>query len=248
MPAGFPVKANYASGDVLTAAQMNDLSATLNYLDPTAKGDLFPASSGTALTRLAVGANDTVLTADSSTATGLKWAAPAGGGGDNWTLLNSGGTSLSSSITTISGISAKDKIMIIWDNASGNSDSLYATLYVRFNEDSGSNYTARGLGISGAVSYNANIFNNQNYTDTGVRIGQMGDTQSMLMSGYLLVTGCNSSGLKVFNNAGSAEGGTQTRAYVTGGTYSSSSNISSVSLRISGGSFDNGTVFVYTTA
>jgi hypothetical protein len=80
MPAGFPVKANYVAGDVLTAAQMNDLSATLNYLDPTAKGDLFPASSGTALTRLAVGANDTVLTADSSTATGLKWATAGGGG------------------------------------------------------------------------------------------------------------------------------------------------------------------------
>jgi hypothetical protein len=79
MAAGFPVKANYVAGDVLTAADMNDLSATLNYLDPTAKGDLFPASSGTALTRLAVGANDTVLTADSSTATGLKWAAAASG-------------------------------------------------------------------------------------------------------------------------------------------------------------------------
>jgi hypothetical protein len=73
MAIGFPVKANYASGDILTAAQMNDLSGTLNYMDPTAKGDLFPASSGTALTRLAVGANDLVLTAASGEATGLKY-------------------------------------------------------------------------------------------------------------------------------------------------------------------------------
>lgn len=32
MAAGFPVKANYATGDVLTATNMNDLSGTVNYL------------------------------------------------------------------------------------------------------------------------------------------------------------------------------------------------------------------------
>jgi len=32
MATGFPVKNNYATGDVLTAANMNDLSGTLNYL------------------------------------------------------------------------------------------------------------------------------------------------------------------------------------------------------------------------
>jgi hypothetical protein len=42
-----------------------------------AKGDLVPGTGADTFARLAVGANDTVLTADSSTATGLKWAAPA---------------------------------------------------------------------------------------------------------------------------------------------------------------------------
>ena len=45
-----------------------------------AKGDIIAATAADAVARLAVGANDTILTADSSTATGLKWAAPAGGG------------------------------------------------------------------------------------------------------------------------------------------------------------------------
>jgi hypothetical protein len=40
-----------------------------------AKGDLLTATADNTPARLAVGANNTVLTADSSTATGLKWAA-----------------------------------------------------------------------------------------------------------------------------------------------------------------------------
>mgnify|MGYP001608083851 CR=1 FL=1 len=41
------------------------------------KGDLLVASAATTLTKLAVGANDTVLTADSTQATGVKWASAA---------------------------------------------------------------------------------------------------------------------------------------------------------------------------
>lgn len=44
----------------------------------TTKGDLYTYSTSDA--RLAVGANGTTLVADSSTATGLKWATPASGG------------------------------------------------------------------------------------------------------------------------------------------------------------------------
>lgn len=45
-----------------------------------AKGDLVAGTGADTFGRIAVGANNTVLTADSSTATGLKWAAPAAGG------------------------------------------------------------------------------------------------------------------------------------------------------------------------
>jgi hypothetical protein len=45
-----------------------------------AKADILTATAADTPARLAVGANDTVLTADSSTATGLKWAAVAAGG------------------------------------------------------------------------------------------------------------------------------------------------------------------------
>lgn len=44
-----------------------------------AKGDLVPGTGADTFARLAVGANGTVLTADSAEATGLKWATPSGG-------------------------------------------------------------------------------------------------------------------------------------------------------------------------
>ena len=45
-----------------------------------AKGDLVPGTGADTFARLAVGANGTVLTADSAEATGLKWVAAGGGG------------------------------------------------------------------------------------------------------------------------------------------------------------------------
>lgn len=44
-----------------------------------AKGDLVVGTGADTFSRLAVGANDTILVAASGEATGLKWAAPAGG-------------------------------------------------------------------------------------------------------------------------------------------------------------------------
>ena len=43
----------------------------------TTKGDIFAATASATVTRLGVGANGTVLTADSTAATGLKWASAA---------------------------------------------------------------------------------------------------------------------------------------------------------------------------
>ena len=100
-----------------------------------AKGDLIGGTGADTFARLAVGANDTVLTADSSTATGLKWAAAAGGG--SYTSLASGslsGTSTSVNITT----TGYKQVVAFVKNVTCTTD-----FYMGFdlNGDSGSNYS-----------------------------------------------------------------------------------------------------------
>lgn len=65
------------------------------------KGDILVASGATTLTKLGVGSDGNVLTADSAQATGVKWAATSGGG------LTVGTTTISSGTTT----------RILYDNA-----------------------------------------------------------------------------------------------------------------------------------
>ena len=86
-----------------------------------AKGDLVPGTGADTFARLAVGANDTVLTADSTAATGLKWATPAAAG---MTLLST--TSFSGSSITVSSINQTYRNLVIeFANVTATSDYTY---------------------------------------------------------------------------------------------------------------------------
>ena len=67
-------------GTAIDTTVFNNASAAIAKSIVDAKGDIIAATAADTVDRLAVGTNDYVLTADSSTATGLKWGAPPAGG------------------------------------------------------------------------------------------------------------------------------------------------------------------------
>jgi hypothetical protein len=75
----------------------------------------------------------------------------------------------------------------------------------------------------------------------------MGNSGSNVVSGYCIIRGANSAGVKVNTTVSGADGTSKT-ANITGGYYNSSSTISSITFRSTSANFDAGTVYVYTTA
>jgi hypothetical protein len=68
-------------GTAIDTTVFNNAGAAIAKTIVDAKGDIIAATAADTLSRLAVGANDTVLTADSTAATGLKWAAAGASSG-----------------------------------------------------------------------------------------------------------------------------------------------------------------------
>jgi hypothetical protein len=218
----------------------------------TTKGDLFTFSTVDA--RLAVGANDTVLTADSAEATGLRWATPASSS-QNWSLVNSGGTSMSgSAAVTVSGIAGADKLMVCILQAS--STGNYG-VGIRINNDSNSNrYNHMGMLLDVKSTYSTSIFeifsNSNGSFSNQISLGKFSSSASSQMTSTVFINGGNSSGVKPFQiqtgvkNSGDANA----RNVVSGGWYTEADTISSIVVINEDASvnFDSGTLYVFKSA
>lgn len=212
----------------------------------TTKGDIYAATAAATPARLGVGANNTILTADSTTATGIKWAT-ATASAENFSLLGTG-TLTGSTTVTISGISGKGTLFVVIKAASA---GLGAEATIRLNSDTASNYYYAGPDFVITQTYSASNFDKYNTSSSYWTVGTASQNEASSISGYAVIYGCNSSGVKMIHSAGSGNqvGSSYShRANFLGGYWNNTATVSSVSLYSTSGNFDSGTFEVYGSA
>jgi hypothetical protein len=206
----------------------------------TAKADLIVGTGNAAFDNLAVGADGTVLTADSSVSpTGLKWATPASTSPD-YQLINAGGTALTGAATiTVSGISGKNDLIIIVQGVSSVNASPYITFRINSDSTSGNyQYTYQGMQSTSAIFYDY-------LSGTEIFSMRLGNSAADTGNGYLQIAGANATGFKPFVGIGAGKGSTTKESWGVNGVYKGTSAITSVSVLSDAGNFDAGTIFVY---
>jgi hypothetical protein len=211
--------------------------ASSSAVAPAAKGDLVVGSATNDSGVLAVGSASQVLTVDSSTATGLKWAT-ASGAASSFSLIST--TTLSSgSSASITGLSGYNQLFILVVGASSTAAEAY--MRMRINGDTGSNYKNAGFYITNATG----TTERSSTSDSLIYLNVMGTSAGETMSAGITINGANSTGVKtVFANGGnSTSGGGKT--YVTSNVYIGSSVVSSFSIFMDAGTFDAGTIYTY---
>ena len=218
-------------------------------INPTtidAKGDLIGGTADNAFARLAVGANDTVLTADSTAATGLKWAA-AGGANKSYSLLST--TSLTGTSVTVSGLSGYDNFQIIIDQAiCGTTSNQF---FFRFSGDTGSNYIwGGGFNFNGSTYDQANMGNSQTAGSNQLLFGRTGNASNGNLSGGIFVTGGNNTtGTKaIIVQSTSQGGGTLGGQMFSNAIWNNTAVISTITFKSAGATFTAGTMRIYGAA
>jgi hypothetical protein len=238
------------SGQVLSKNSNTDMDFTwvtsddANAIQNTivdAKGDLIAASAADTPARLAVGTNGQVLTADSTEATGLKWATATSGG---LTLLSTTTMNSGTTTQTVSGIAGGYKnLQIVLTQGRDSATSVGWDF--RLNGDTGSNYAQGWTGqYWGGTDQGVALTTN---TYLGLRTSNSTDglKQSyMVLNIYDYTNGgmtlCDWKALSHDGGAGA------TYTYTTGLlAYKASAAITSLSIINRGANWVSGTIKVY---
>lgn len=220
-------KASNANGDFAWTSETDPNAIPKTLID--AKGDLIAGSAADTAARLAVGSNGQVLTADSTTATGLKWAAASSGG---FTLIST--TTLSGSSTTLSSIpQTYQHLYLVLEDISLSSS---ANLWVSCNADTGGQDTS---GVSGGTTYSTT---SSPYRPWGVT----NNTNTNNVTSIWIYDYASTTQFKAISSFGRhVDTSSVQRGELAAGAYFSNSAVSSILISNSGSVTLTGTAILY---
>jgi hypothetical protein len=201
----------------------------------TAKGDLLVGTGSATYDNLAVGTDGYTLVADSSESTGIKWAAPAAGGG--LTLLDT--LTLTGSSVTSSTLSTSHKNLVcVYKNVYASSGE---TAFIRFNSDTGNNYATNFLVSSTSTSHTAQTTSFFRLINLSTASGAK-DKATGVVTIYRYT---DTDQVAVQHFGYGKEGGSTPAGYYTLGVYDNSAAITTISFILGTATFSAGTVYIY---
>jgi len=218
--------------DGVTSAIQTQLDAKTAKSTLTTKGDIYAATAASTPTRLGVGANATVLTADSAEATGLKWA--AAGGSLTLASIATGNINSGTSVT-ISGLTQD-----------------FIQLHIIGTTTTSGNYVLR-LSPNASTSGSCDFTGGANTTDTsgnqrlqnnvGINLTISSASQSADSNNYFIVTlqNCKSTGFTTYSwTAGFLNNASQAANAYGSGIFKEAAQITSLKIDTTGGYTFNG--------
>lgn len=216
------------------------LPSTDGGIQPTvvdAKGDLLVGVAADSISRLAVGSNDQVLTADSTTATGLKWGTISAGG---MTLLST--TTLSGASTTVSSISQSYTHLLIFVYGITTAVNSYATFDP--NASLANAYYQRERNTGSSAWDLSTESNTTAYLWSATNNKENNANQSSTIWLYNYTGGTSQPKDFTIQTTYRDSGNTYYAQYFNRGTYFSEAAVSSIRFQ-TGSTFSTGTVKIY---
>ena len=232
LPADFEVALQGVDTQMKTNA---DAAIAKSIVD--AKGDLIAATAADTVARLAVGANDHVLTADSTAATGMKWAAiPAGGG---ITLIST--TTLTGEATELTSIpKTYTNLVLVIHSARNNTANGVCTIKPNSSDSLGTYIGGRGFtGSTGDYTmgtYEGSIQTRTTYDRT--------NNNNMFM--FMINNYTQAFFIPLIVTGGAYVSGGQPNSVVgLTGFVKTTSAITNISINNTGGTWSGGTALLY---
>ena len=216
-------------GTAIDTTVFNNASAGIAKTIVDAKGDLIVATAADTVARLASSAsNGDLLTVDTSTASGLKWAAPAAAGG--MTLITTTTFNDTASTYTYSSLGSYKHLLIVAQGLQNGVASLDG-VGLQYNSDTTTSYNSAGFG------YNAGSTDSFNQYSTNIQLFRRNvvssaQTTNNLGEGSAWIFDYTGSGYKSTYSQSYSE---SNRTYFLNSTWNNTAAITSLTIFTTGG-------------